>query len=395
MIKKRNFLILLTGFLFFSALLAACALPAETEAPPQEAIETAAAQTMAANQTATAVAEVNQEATSVAQTQTAMAEMPTDTPEPMPTVTATPTDIPTNTPTPQEETDKICNWAGFIEDVTVEDRTMMDENETFTKIWRLENIGNCVWTTEYQIVFHSGYQMGAPAVMDIPQVVQPGETVDIALEMTAPDQPGTYTGYWILMDEKGNTFGVGADTDSPFWVRIRVTEDEEYIVYDMAYDYCDAGWESNVVEDLQCPSKENFTEGFVQDIENPRLENGAIDNELAILTYPAAGESGYIVGRFPSIEIEEGDHFRTTISCQYDAEDCDVRYTLRVAVTGEGLDLLGQWHEVYEGLYYPVDVDLSDYAGMEIDLVLSVIATDDTGENYALWLRPRVVREAE
>jgi hypothetical protein len=130
-------------------------------------------------------------------------------------------------------------------------------------------------------------------------------------------------------------------------------------------------------------------------VENPRLENGAVAEGLALLTYPAQGESGYVVGRFPGLEIEEGDHFRATIGCQYGAEACDVRYTLRVAVTGEGLDLLGQWHEVYEGLYYPVDVDLSAYAGMEVDLILSVIATDDTGENYAFWLNPRVVREAE
>jgi hypothetical protein len=393
--RKRTILTILAGFLIFSVLLAACSLPAGTEEPDQDAIETAAAQTLAANQTATAVAEVNQEATQVAQTQTAIAEMPTETPEPTPTFTSTPTEIPTHTPTPEESNQEICNWAGFIDDVTVEDRTLMDENETFTKIWRLENIGDCVWTTDYQVIFHSGYQMGAPDALELPEVVQPGETVDITMEMTAPDQPGTYTGYWILQDDDGNIFGVGADTDSPFWVRIRVTEEEEYIVYDMAYDYCDAGWESNVVEDLQCPSKENFTEGFVQDVENPQLENGAIDNELAILTYPADGESGYIVGRFPGIEIEDGDHFRATISCQYGAEDCDVRYTLRVAVDGEGLDLLGQWREDYEGLYYPVDVDLSDYAGMEVDLILSVIATDDTGENYALWLRPRVVREAD
>ena len=53
------------------------------------------------------------------------------------------------------------------------------------------------------------------------------------------------------------------------------------------------------------------------------------------------------------------------------------------------------WREDYEGLFYPIDVDLSDYAGEEIEIVLSAIATDDTGENFAVWLNPRVVRETE
>ncbi len=393
--KNRTILTLLASFLLFAVLLTACGLPEETEAPPQEEVETAAARTIAANQTATAVAQINQEATSVAQTQTAIAQMPTETPEPTPTPTPTMTVTPIPTNTPDELTEGVCNWAAFVEDVTIEDRTILDENEPFTKIWRLENIGECAWTTDYEIQFSSGYQMGAPDAISMPEVVQPGESVDIAIDMIAPGQPGTYTGYWILMDETGNYFGVGADTDSPFWVRIRVTDEEEFILYDMAYDYCDAGWESDVNEDLPCPGDENFTEGFVQQVDNPRLENGAVAEGLALLTYPAQGESGYVVGRFPGLEIEEGDHFRATIGCQYGAEACDVRYTLRVAVTGEGLDLLGQWHEVYEGLYYPVDVDLSAYVGMEVDLILSVIATDDTGENYAFWLNPRVVREAE
>jgi hypothetical protein len=40
-------------------------------------------------------------------------------------------------------------------------------------------------------------------------------------------------------------------------------------------------------------------------------------------------------------------------------------------------------------------VDLSDHTGMEVEIVLSAIAEDDTGGNYVPWLDPRVVREAE
>ncbi len=293
------------------------------------------------------------------------------------------------------EPTEICNWARFVEDVTIEDRSVLAENESFTKVWRLENIGACTWTTDYEVFFTGGNRMGAPAVMDLPAPVAPGETIDISIDMIAPDAPGTYTGYWLLRDESGDIFGVGADTDSPFWVRIQVTEDDEVVIYNFAENVCEAGWESEVEEDIPCPSAEDIHEGFVQGLDTAELEDGHTYLEPSILSYPNRGRGGYMVGRFPDLVIEEGDRFQATIGCQLGAEACDVRYTLRVAITGEGFDRLGQWHEVYEGLVYPIDVDLSHYAGEEIEIVLSTIAVDDVSDNYALWLDPRIVRETD
>src|SRR5271157_1067465 len=54
-----------------------------------------------------------------------------------------------------------CNWAQFVADVTVPDGTTLAPGATFTKTWRLENIGNCTWTTSYALVFSSGSAMGA------------------------------------------------------------------------------------------------------------------------------------------------------------------------------------------------------------------------------------------
>lgn len=383
--KTRKRWLLWSLFLLISLALAACQMPG-TQETSEAVLETAAAQTVAAGYTQTAIAQVAQEATQVVQTQTALAEMPTNTP------TNTPMPTPTNT---EEIEDVACLQADFVEDVTIEDRSVLDESEPFTKIWRLENIGECTWTTDYQVVFDSGYKMGAPYAMHLPKTVEPGETVDISLDMAAPDSPGTYTGYWMLKSDKGEYFGVGDDGITPFWVRINVTEDEENVLYNFAENTCEAGWESSVEEDIQCPSEENFDEGFVQEVEMPKLEDGITYNEPAILTYPDSGKGGYMVGRFPDITIEEGDHFRATIGCQYGAQDCNVTYTVRVAVTGEGFEKLGQWREVYEGLFYPIDIDLSNYAGMEIEIVLSAITADDTGDNFALWLYPRIVREGE
>src|SRR5690349_5782138 len=49
----------------------------------------------------------------------------------------------------------ICDKVQFVADVTVPDGTNFPPKATFTKTWRLKNIGSCTWTTSYQIVFFS------------------------------------------------------------------------------------------------------------------------------------------------------------------------------------------------------------------------------------------------
>ena len=40
--------------------------------------------------------------------------------------------------------------AQFVADVTVPDGTRYDPGATFTKTWRLRNIGTCTWTTSWK-----------------------------------------------------------------------------------------------------------------------------------------------------------------------------------------------------------------------------------------------------
>jgi len=378
--KRFTLFTILGGLLLFAMILAACQ-PVEAPAEPDQAfVETYAAQTLAAYQT-----------------QEAVEEVPTETPPPTDTPEIEEPEEPTPTPTLEPEPDPIddedCNRAGFVADVTIEDRTVLREGEPFTKVWRLQNTGTCAWTTDYQVVFSSGSQMSAPASSRMPQLVQPGENVDISIDMVAPTTPGTYTGYWLLVDNQGQVFGLGEDADAPFWVRIRVLEEDEAIVYHFAENTCQASWESGIEDNIDCPSEEDLDVGFVQFMDQPQLEDGITYDEPSILTYPNHGKSGYMVGRFPNILIEDGYHFRATIGCHFGAENCDLRYTLRVFEPSIGHTTLGQWREIYDGLYYPIDVDLSDFAGMEVSIILSVIAQDDSRQNYGLWLDPRLVRD--
>jgi len=100
----------------------------------------------------------------------------------------------------------------------------MDPGQGFTKIWRLQNSGECVWRSGYSVRFFYGSQMGAPETIPLPQNVAHGETVEISVDMIAPNGPGTYQGNWKLSNGSGQLFGIGPNGNAPFWVRIVVKQ---------------------------------------------------------------------------------------------------------------------------------------------------------------------------
>ena len=122
---------------------------------------------------------------------------------------------------------KTCNLAaaGHPFDVTIPDDTILAPGETFSKTWRLENDGSCTWSRAYTVVFFSGNSLNAYQTQALTGEVQPGQEIDITVDMQAPTAPGVYQSNWMLSDPEGNLFGIGPNGDAPFWARIEVSED--------------------------------------------------------------------------------------------------------------------------------------------------------------------------
>ncbi|HEX9385116.1 MAG TPA: NBR1-Ig-like domain-containing protein, partial [Anaerolineales bacterium] len=173
-----------------------------------------------------------------------------------------PTATPTNTPGPATVPPSACDRAQFVRDVTVPDGTVMAPGATFTKTWRLKNVGSCAWSTSYQLVYSSGEQMGAAASTAFTQNVAVGQTVDISVNMTAPSAAGSYRGFWMFKNANGALFGIGAQANKPWWVDIRVSGSPvtpgtpvtpgSNIAYDFATNACSATWFS-LAGQLTCP----------------------------------------------------------------------------------------------------------------------------------------------
>ena len=184
--SKSSFL--RVSFILFTLLfgLTACNLPRATP-QPVDLVFTQAAQTVQAQLTLDAFL--------TPATQTPAPEaIQTVTPE-LPTVTLSPTVGPSPTP--------LCDLARFITDVTIPDGTVMQPGQTFTKTWRLRNLGTCAWTSGYQLIFDQGNPMSGPVSQPLAGNVPSGNEVDLSVALKAPDQPGAYRGYWRLRNPAG------------------------------------------------------------------------------------------------------------------------------------------------------------------------------------------------
>lgn len=309
---------------------------------------------------------------------------------PFPTATsilAFPTLTPYLSPVPVTR----CDAAAFVKDVTIPDGSNLNPGKSFSKTWRLQNIGTCSWNSSYALIFVNGDGMSAPSVVGLPGNVRPGETVDITVNLVSPSKKGHYRSYWKLRNASGVLFGIGTQADTAFWVDINVLG-QEYVAYDFVARACDAQWVSNRGV-LPCPGIEGDDDGYALQLSNPRMENGTKADQPGLLTVPRHTKNGYIYGQYPPFNVQEGDHFATTINCQYNANTCYVRFQLEYQVGDGKVKTLGEWNEAYEGKYLLVDIDISFLTGKNVKFYLTVSANDSKGKDEALWLAPRILRQ--
>src|SRR5262249_11393826 len=85
---------------------------------------------------------------------------------------------------------------------------------SFQKTWQVQNTGSCIWISSYGILNISGGAFGAPSPSPIPYT-QPGQTVNISVNMVAPQQPGNYRSVWQLRASNGALLGQQVDVQFP------------------------------------------------------------------------------------------------------------------------------------------------------------------------------------
>lgn len=376
-----------------SLFISACNMPRGTSTPMGStgAVYTAAAQTVSAQLTKAAGGDLE----------------PIDTPSPDQTAISTGT--PFSTPTPESTTpvsgtttpatEAACDRMSFIKDVNYPDGTDLLPGEDFTKTWQIKNTGTCTWTPGYSLVFDRGDAMGGPASKRlVEEDVEPGETVDISVDLQAPEGTGTYQGFWKLRNASGQVFGTGEDSSKAFWVKIEVVKGSG-VMFDFNLFADDAAWGSGTLPiDYESLGDSMLVYGNTGDPGDPfvdvkteqKLEDGRISGYL-LVTYPPVGEDRYIIGRYPDYNVNPGDALFGRVGLIKNPDDTcgsgDVTYKISYTINGDlaTVEELWKWNEICDGETKSIRLELEDLEGKNVQFYLIVIANTGSEDNYAVW----------
>jgi hypothetical protein len=215
----------LTSLLVLSFFLSACTFGQEPEPTPDVgAIFTAAAETV--------VAEFSLELTQTALAAPTATQIPTNTPaatfaieNPGAGSPAAPATTPLATlgigtqspvialasPTPiaalATKSGPLCMDSAFVADINYADGTVVEDDIMIKKVWSIQNTGTCTWDDGYALIPVTGEAKGTWKIDEKKEFVEPGEIVEIGIEMRTPTKGGEWGGCWKMQGDSGQLFG--------------------------------------------------------------------------------------------------------------------------------------------------------------------------------------------
>lgn len=234
--------------------------------------------------------------------------------------------------------------------------------------------------------------MNGQNLMPLPTTVAPGQTIDIAMNFTAPIVVGDYRGNWQIRNERGEIFGTSSTANQPFWVSIRVrTPPLTGTTYDFVANACSAQWFTGTGT-LDCPGTNNNRNGFVLRQTTSRLEDGTTLPRPSLLTAPQNIFNGYIRGVYPSFRVQNGDRLQAIVNCEDRATSCGVLFRIDYQLADGLVRDFWAFGEQYDQKYFTVDLDLSPLAGQDVRFVFTILSLGEASGDRALWVEPRIVR---
>jgi hypothetical protein len=280
-----------------------------------------------------------------------------------------------------------CNQAELISE-TIPAGTSFQAGDKFDKTWVIRNAGPCNWDRQYSLVYYDGSGMGESTSRIFTEnkpsetVIHPGETATITLNLRAPFSQGRQVGYWKLRDPAGLLFMPNNVTQNKLSVDIEVIG----TVYSFADNYCQASWSMNN-QPIDCPVIDGSV-AYAFGVEHfPSFEGGSKDNEPAISILLPAEKGSTLTATYPAMVIHPGDHLHLTTACANETPQCDLTFKV-IALNGSTNIVLGEWHEVSDGIMQSIDLELLSLTGKSVQFVFSLSSNGVIKGNRGLWFFP-------
>jgi peptidoglycan hydrolase-like protein with peptidoglycan-binding domain len=121
----------------------------------------------------------------------------------------------------------------FVADVSLPDGTGVTPGHGFTKTWKLRNDGENAWPETTALVFVKGDRLHQEDVQPVGKV-EPGQEIDVSVEMIAPVPAGRYVSFWRLSalgeaERNRNRPPLIAGFGQRVWMQIIVQDDGKVI----------------------------------------------------------------------------------------------------------------------------------------------------------------------
>lgn len=157
--------------------------------------------------------------------------------------------------------------------------------------------------------------------------------------------------------------------------------------YDFYTQARSALWRSSAGK-LPFPGQTSDRRGFVREINRGYLSPGTAAINI-LQTHPQWAPGGWIAGLYPSMVLGKNVYFRAVAGFLKGADHSDGA-TFMVQVYENG-----RYHRVVRRTvsargHVPLEADLSRWAGKRIQIILRVDAGRSSGQDWAVWVKPRL-----
>lgn len=129
---------------------------------------------------------------------------------------------PTTAPTPPTDVSDNIYKAGFVDDVSYPDGTLVQPGTELEKVWSFTNCGDADWPEDVQLIRVGGHKSVYvdPVQKPVP-TAKAGETVNIGVKVRVPSVEGRYITYFRLVTNDGRRFG------HRVWLDLMVDDDAD------------------------------------------------------------------------------------------------------------------------------------------------------------------------
>ena len=101
----------------------------------------------------------------------------------------------------------VCMNSAFVADINYADGTVVEDDIMIKKVWSIQNTGTCIWDDGFALKPITGDAKGTWVIDEKREFVDPGEIVEIGIEMRTPTKGGEWGGCWRMHGDSGQPFG--------------------------------------------------------------------------------------------------------------------------------------------------------------------------------------------